>query len=114
MRRPAQTRQAQIDRIIHINKFLGRPWPHRLELAMKALWPRMACRGYASNEKPRVRCFTYKSSGKSFFVIRLTNQGNERRKDVYIHAERWETMIQKLFFGNWRPYRGSMIERRWK
>jgi len=92
----------------------ARTWSQRRDMAMGELRRAMRYRGYPESARPRIRCFHYRSSGKPFYAIVLTNQGRERRRNVYLQAERWDTLIQKLAFRQWSQLSGSRLERNWR
>lgn len=86
-------------------------WADKRAAADIALRKKMSYRGYGQS-KPRVRVF-YTKTGRATYVLRLVNQGRERRKDCYIGATTWAGLIKKVHFMQWRPYRGTSYEKRW-
>lgn len=104
----------QMEAMQRIREYQRMSWAERRQLAMQRLRRAMGFRGYGMSAKPRIRCFRYKASGKPYYAVRLVNQGRERRREIYICAERWDTLVQKLAFDQWSALPGSRLERIWK
>lgn len=107
-------RPNQMEIMQRIRDYQRMPRAERRQLAMERLRRAMGFRGYSPSAKPRIRCFHYRSSGKPYYAVRLVNQGRERRREIYICAERWDTLVQKLAFDQWSMLPGSRLERTWK
>lgn len=87
------------------------PADEKLAQATEVLQRAMAIRGYPEGAVPRIRVAAFASDSR-IYVIVLRNQGNQRRRGVYISAMNLDALIRKVAFKDWTQLSGTRMEAR--